>query len=158
VISRKEELLASFDDAWSYKWESFEYVLQGIGEKEALYQHPIYVNEPPEDGYPPAGTILWHLVHLAHCYKHYVTIIEQRPNRPPDPAAPESHTLAEAVTNLKLYRDKLREAFAALEEEQFDDELSNARTIASFARMVVRHDAWHSGQIALARRLFRASQ
>jgi hypothetical protein len=154
-MSQKEVLLAAFDDTLSYPEESLEYILRDLTEEEARYQHLSYDSEPPEENYPPAGTALWHLVHLAHCYKHYVNKIEYRPNQPPDILAPAADSLLEAIQNLRTHRARLRETFAALPESAFDEPIANYPSIAAFMRMVTRHDAWHSGQIAVVRRLFR---
>ena len=117
---------------------------------------PSYAAEPLEENYPPAGTILWHLVHLAHCYKHYVNKIEQRPKQPQDILAPEAGSLEEALQNLKSYRLRLRDTFASLSDEAFNEPIASYRDVATFARMVIRHDGWHAGQIAVIRRIVRS--
>ncbi len=152
----KEELLASFDEAWSDAWESLESVTKNLTEEEALYQHPSYSDVPLEEGHPPSGTVLWHLVHLAHCYRHYCNVIRERPAQPADPPVPEAHSVQEALDNLRHYRLELRNTIAALTEEELEDKLYHEKSIAKFARAIVRHDAWHGGQIAVARRLFRS--
>lgn len=154
-MTRKDEILAAYDDAWSWRWESLTTALNGVTEEEAAFQHPIYSDVEREESHPPSGSILWHLVHLAHCYRHYVSSIELRPKQGEDYPPPEANSLAEAISNLKLYRAELRNAIASVPEEQLDDEIFNYKTVAQFARMTVRHDAWHASQIAIARRLYR---
>ncbi|HET6400349.1 MAG TPA: DinB family protein [Candidatus Kapabacteria bacterium] len=154
-MTRKEEILAAFDDAWGYKWESLESVLNGITEEAAAYQHPIYSEVEREEGYPPAGTILWHLVHLAHCYRHYAGTIEQRPKEREEMPVPEANSLAEAISNLKRYRAELQSAIASVPEDRLDDEVFDYDTVAYLVRMIVRHDAWHASQIAVAKRMYR---
>jgi hypothetical protein len=154
-MTRKEEILAAYDDAWSYKWESLTAALNGVTEEEAVYQHRIYSDVEREAGHPLSGSILWHLVHLAHCYLHYVSAIERRPEASEEFPPPEANSLEEAIANLKHYRAELRNAIASVPEEQLDDEVSNYKTVAQLARMTVRHDAWHASQIVIAKRLYR---
>ena len=154
-MTRKNELLTGYDAAWSREWESLQSVLKNLTEEEARYQHPAYSDEPPEDGHPPAGTVLWHLIHLPHCYRHYVNVIRQRPAKPDDPPPPESNSVEEAIANLLLDRADLRDAIAELSEEQLDEKLYYGGTVADLVRGSVRHNAWHAGQIAVARRLYR---
>ena len=154
-MTRKEELLAAFDDAWSHKWESLEGALKGVSEEEAVYRHDSYADEPPEEGYPPAGTILWHLVHLAHCYRNYAVRIEHRPHQQEDVPAPPADSLSEAIGNLKRYRMELRAAIEHVPEAALEEKLPAGEPVASFVRSVVRHDAWHAAQIVVVRRLWR---
>jgi hypothetical protein len=154
-MSRKQELLLAFDDAWSYKWESLWVVLDGVTDEEAFYQHPVYSDTEQEPMHPPSGTILWHLVHLGQCYLHYRERIIHRPENTEAPDPPEAHSLEEGIQNLKRCRKMLRDTFESLQEEELEDKYYGMHTVAELARMVVRHDAWHSAQIAVARRLYR---
>lgn len=154
-MTRKDELLTSYDAAWSREWESLQSVLKNLTEEESRYQHPAYAEESLEDGYPPAGSVLWYLIHLPHCYRHYVNIIRERPAKPNVPATPESNTLEQAIANLLHDRAVLRDTIAMLTEDELDEKLYYDGTVADLVRGTVRHDAWHGGQIALARRLYR---
>jgi uncharacterized damage-inducible protein DinB len=154
-VTRKEEILAAYNDAWSYKWESLTAALSSISEEEAEYQHPIYADAHCEEGLPASGSILWHIVHLADCYRHYVSTIERRPDAAEEFPPPEAHSLSEAISILKRCRMELRNAIDGIPEEDLDDEVFNYGTIAQLARMTVRHDAWHGAQIVVAKRLYR---
>ncbi|MDP4200903.1 MAG: DinB family protein [Bacteroidota bacterium] len=154
-MTRKIELLTAYDAAWDREWESLQSVLKHLTEEEARYQHPAYSEEPLEDGHPPAGTVLWYIVHLPHCYRHYADIIRQRPNKPEDPHPPESNSVEEALANLQHDRTELRNTIATLSEEELDEKLYYGGTVPDLVRGTVRHDAWHAGQIAVARRLYR---
>jgi uncharacterized damage-inducible protein DinB len=154
-MSRNTEVLAAFDDTWSHKWESFEFVLNGITEEEAKYHHVAYAGEPPEEVHPPAGTIHWHLTHLRQCYWFYTDAIRQRPNEPKPVYPPETHSLTEAIEMLKESRDKFRATIASLTDADLEDPLCRGETVAEFIRASVRHDAWHCGQIAMVKRLAR---
>ncbi len=151
----KDEMLASYDAAWDREWESLQSVLKNLTEEEARYQHPSYSGEPHEPGLPPPGSIYWHLVHLPHCYRHYVNIIRSRPAEPAEVPPPASQSVEEAIANLLLDRADLRDAIAELSEEQLDEKLYYGGTVVDLVRGTVRHDAWHGGQIAVARRLYR---
>ena len=154
-MTRKDELLAAYDDACSYSWESLESVLNGIGDEEAAFRHPIYSDTETEEHHPPSGTILWHLVHLADCYGWYKAVIEARPVRPEDTVGPEAYTLREAKENLLTWRAALRETIVNVPDDQLDEPIHSGKTVASLTRMSIRHDAWHASQIAVARRLYR---
>ena len=154
-MTGKEELLASFDDVLSNKWDSIESILKGISEEEVLYQNPVYSKEEREVGHPLSGTILWHIVHLADCYQWYKGKIISRPEKPVQLPPPEVQNLAEGITNLKLHRTELRDCISSLSEDQLGEKLYDGKTVSDLARASVRHDAWHGGQIAVARRLYR---
>jgi hypothetical protein len=158
TLTAKEELLAAYDDALSYQWESLDAALRDVSENEAWYQDPAYLGEPAGDGYPPAGTILWHVVHLAHCYRSYRLNVIERPNKVVDPPTPVASSLAEAIANLRQYRSELRETIAALRDEQLAEPLQNYESISEQMRMMIRHDAWHGGQISMIKRLHRFTQ
>jgi hypothetical protein len=154
-MTRKAELLAAFDDAWDHKWESVSYALSGISEDEANYQHSAYADEPEEPGHPPSGTILWHIVHLAHCYVNYAARVQSRPNEPGELPPPQYESLPNAIENLRAARGSFREAIEGLSEEQLDDVLYYGKPVIDLARSTVRHDVWHGAQIMVARRLYR---
>jgi uncharacterized damage-inducible protein DinB len=152
---RKDELLAAFDAAWDADWESIAAALKDVTEEEARFQHASYRDAEQQEGLPPNGSILWHIVHLGQCYQLYVRIIEERPNEPQDAEAPNILSLQEAIAYLKRERSALRDTIDSLREEQLDEMLYYGKPILSLCRGSVRHDVWHAGQIALARRLYR---
>lgn len=154
-MTSKEELLASFDQVWSHPEESVELALKGVTEEEAWYQHSAYVKEEREDNHPPSGSILWHLVHLGHCYRWYKAIIISRPDKPTEPSPPEAKSLDEGIANVKVCHDELRDCLLSLSEDQLSEKLYSGKTVIELARASIRHDAWHGGQIAVAKRLCR---
>ncbi len=154
-MTQKEELLTAFDEAWSFKWESIESVLGDISNEEALYQHPSYANLQQEESHPPPGTILTLLVHLTDCYGYYRALIIHRPEMLNVPAPLEASNMKVAMVNLALRRLELREAIDSLAEQQLEEKIYNHKSVAQLIRMLIRHDAWHSGQIALIKRLYR---
>ncbi len=154
-MMRKEELLICFDQVAHHPEESVELALKGITEEESWYQHPAYSIEEREVGHPPSGSILWYVVHLADCYTWYKALILERPARPEYLAVPDIKNLAEGIIIMKSCRADLRECIASIADEQFEDILCNGRSISDQVRMIIRHDAWHGGQIAVARRLAR---
>jgi uncharacterized damage-inducible protein DinB len=155
LMTRKSELLAAFDAAWDANWESLSAALKDVTEEEALFQHPVYSDAKKRTGFPANGSILWHVVHLAECYRLYVRMIEQRPHEPEDAEAPKISTLQEGIAYLKDERAALRHAIDALDDTQLDEMLYYGKPILSLCRGTVRHDAWHGGQIVVARRLYR---
>jgi hypothetical protein len=154
-MTRKEELLAAFDDSGRFGWESLDKKLEGVSPEEALYQHPMYAGEPLEAEHPPEGTILWHLVHLANVYRWYLGVIEARPQEPEIADFPLAKSLEESRMNLRISRQKFRDHIALLPEEALDEPHFDGRTPLLITRMMSRHDAWHTAQIAVLRRLYR---
>lgn len=158
-MTRKEEMLKAFDEVWLRKWESLEgYTLKDITEEEALYQHPAYKDEPLEEGHPPTGTVLYLLTHLYDVYRYYTMVVINRPKDVTSPPPPEAHSVAEAVDYIKKFRAELRDVFESLTEEQLEEPVSGDRTVAQLLRMLPRHDSWHTGQIAMLRRLYGARE
>jgi hypothetical protein len=158
MLTEKQTLLAAFDDAWSHKWESFEGVTKDLTEEEVQFQHPAYVDEKQEDGWPLPGTILWQLVHIEYWYTYYIECLE----RPTDtsstlPQVNAKSTLAEAMQQLLATRKTLRDRIHDLPDEGLDFMLLGRIRTGEFIRMIIRHDAWHSSQIAVARRLYRSA-
>lgn len=154
-MNSKEELLSAFDEAWSFKWESIIASIAEVTDDEANFQHAAYASVEREEGHPPSGTILYFVFHLADCYAYYVSLIVNRPQRLELPTAPSVSNMNEAVALLTANRALLRDAVASLTEEQLQEPIYNHKTVAQLVRMSIRHDAWHSGQIAVIRRLYK---
>lgn len=154
-MTSKEELLAAFDDVYAHKWESMQTAFKNVTEDEANYQHESYRDAERYPGDPLPGTILWYAHHLAHCYDHYTEAIKRRPEKVPPPPPPEILPIDQMIELLKANRAMLREVVASLSEEALDEELASGASVADFIRASIRHDAWHSGQVAVARRLYR---
>ena len=150
-------LLASFDDAWGHAWESVASVLGDLEDREAFWQSPAYADVPPEDGWPPPGSVAWHVAHLAHCKRYYTRILlrEGHPGRPKDKAWTPLATVAELTEALQSAHAAQRAALAALGDADLCETAGNGTSFREFVSITTRHDTWHAGQIAVARRLFR---
>lgn len=154
-LTQKEEILGAFDDVWSHKWESFTRISDDLTDEEARFVHPVYFDAEPDPGAPTAGSILWQLSHLEYCYRYYTDLLNAIPNQPSEVEATNPSTVEQALAQLRSSREALRERIVKLPDEAFDLKVYNGDTVAQFIRMVTRHDAWHSSQIAIARRLYR---
>ena len=78
-------LLEAFDGAGRAEEESLALALRGLTPAEAKWQPPAYAQQREVPGLPPAGTILWHVVHLVHCARHYAGLeqgSDRREGRP----------------------------------------------------------------------------
>ena len=157
-MSSLDQLLQMFDDAWSHKDESVKTVLSDMTPEEALWQHPAYSARDQMPGMPAAGTILWQVAHLEHSARHYTEILRDRPiaDEPMTPP-PKLSTLSELLAMLQSAHAELREQIAKLTEAGLSQPCARGMTVAEFLRMVIRHDTWHAGQMAVTRRLFRCS-
>ncbi len=145
-------------DAWSHAWESLETVLRGITDEEAGFQDPAYAQEPEESGWPAPGSIHWQVAHVTHCKRYYALLLRKRgeAERPSvDPRSPTTDIAGE-IAELSAAQADLLEAAAGIEPVELSGSVPTGMAIPEFLSLVARHDAWHGGQIALARRLYRA--
>jgi uncharacterized damage-inducible protein DinB len=155
MLTEKQTLLAAFDDARSHKWESFDHVTKDLTEAEVQFVHPIYAEEKQEEGWPTPGSILWHLVHMEYWYRYYIDCLEKPTEDSPLPTPDSAATLETAMEKLNATRKTLRNRISDIPDEGLDFSLRGRIRTGEFIRMIIRHDSWHSAQIALARRLFR---
>ena len=149
-------LLEAFDGAGRAEEESLALALRGLTPGEAEWQPPTYAHQHEPPGLPPAGTILWHVVHLAHCARHYAEILRQRPvvTEPPTPP-PGFADLRKLLEELESSRVALREQIAGLRESDLATACARQMTVFQFVLMAIRHESWHAGQIMVLRRLMR---
>jgi len=156
-MSELAAFLRQFDDSWSHRYESLCDVLAGVTEAEAFHQAPCYAAEPRENDWPAPGTIAWQVAHLAHC-KRYYTLFFLNPGAadPPEvtPWTPVA-TFVESRELLETMHSRQRAAMAAFRDDQLDLIAGNGMPFREFLSMSIRHDAWHGGQIVVARRLYR---
>jgi len=142
--------LVQLDHAWRHEWESLMSVLDGVTEEEAAWQAPCYRGAAVGAEEPPAGTIRWHVTHLAHCKREYTARLRgDREARSPTLPRRPTHNLAEDLAELEAAHQDQRAALQALSESEWTP------TVAEFVAGTIRHDVWHGGQIAVARRLWR---
>jgi hypothetical protein len=147
-----EFALSELDGSWGGKWESLMSALKGVTEDEAAWQAPCYVKDLVEkEGWPKPGSILWQVAHIDFCKRYYVSVITGEPEKTPDriPAA----TLHEELEKLRGTQEDLRAAIAALTESRLTQPAEKT-TLHDFIHTIIRHDVWHAGQIAMARRLW----
>jgi uncharacterized damage-inducible protein DinB len=150
-------ILRHFDDAWSHRWESLSSALDGVTEDEAAYQAPCYAADPAEAGWPPPGTIAWQVAHLAHCKRYYGRVLRSVGRGPRPEVAPRipRASFADERAALDAAHAAQRSAIADLDDEALDADAGGGMTVGEFLAGCLRHDTWHAGQIAVARRLFR---
>lgn len=149
-------LLDAFDQNWSHQWESLQPLLQDVSSDEACWQHPSYVSEQDPKGLPEPGTIRWHLGHLEMCARRYVQILHTRPvAENPNVPPPSLTDVRELVRHLEQTRSELRAEIACIDDASLTARCRGEMTVAEFLLMVIRHEAWHAGQIVVIRRLYR---
>lgn len=154
-LTEKQTLLAAFDDARSHKWESFDLVTKDLAEEESQFQHSAYATESHEAGWPQPGTVLWHLVHMEYWYRYYIDCLEKPTEDSPLPTPDSASTLNAAMDKLNSTRKTLRDRISDLPDEGLDFMLRGRIRTGEFIRMIIRHDTYHTAQIAVARRLYR---
>src|SRR5690606_38368839 len=103
------------------------------------------------------GTIRWHVAHLAHYNRYYARVLLMR-NEPgtvePLPRVALGRHEDDVVA-LKATHDALRATIATLSDADLASTLPSGQVIGAFLRAIIRHNAWHAGQIAMMRRLIR---
>ena len=77
--------------------------------------------------------------------------IAREPATPP----PGIAELPELINRLERARRLLREEIQRLSEVDLDAPCARGMGVAEFVRLVIRHEAWHAGQLAVIRRLYR---
>ena len=76
-------------------------------------------------------------------------------DRPPVPERTPSASLEEDRAELDAAHNDQRAAIVDLEDADLQKVVGNGMRMDEFLAMVIRHDTWHAGQTALARRLCR---
>ena len=152
-------LLASFDDVLDHKWESTSSTFTDLTDEEASWQPPAYADVEPEEGLPLPGTILWQIAHLEYCTRHYTDVMRNRPVVEELPIAPPPDLSLNGLTAaLRSAHADLRVEIARLGDDELDTPARGEMSVAEFLRMVMRHEAWHAGQMAMGRRLYRGME
>ena len=153
-----EAILLHLDGAWKHAWESLENVLEGVTDEEFAWQPPGYTDTEHEGPGPLPGSIAWHVAHLTACKQEYACCVRDR-GKDADLGGAEHEippTRKAAHKALEQAHAWLRHQVAALEPAELDLVTNNQMPLGEFLAAVVRHDAWHGGQIALVRRLYRS--
>ena len=159
-MSEIAQLLAVCDENFGATWDSVLSALKGVSANEAAFQHPCYAMVPADANMPPAGSILWQMPHLSACKQMYARILQESLGlQVPEPVEPKRHTAAILLHELRIAHSRLRSTIAALRDEDLSRMLPESTgypgRVDAFIRTVNRHDSWHAGQIALARRLYK---
>ena len=159
-MSEIAQLLAACDENFGATWDSVLSALKGVSANEAAFQHPCYAMVPADANMPPAGSILWQMAHLSVCKQMYARILQESLGlQVPEPVEPKRHTAAILLHELRIAHSRLRSTIAALRDEDLSRMLPESTgypgRVDAFIRTVNRHDSWHAGQIALARRLYK---
>ena len=143
--------LRQFDEAWQHEWESLRPLLEGVTEEEATWQAPCYRDAPVDhESDPPPGTIHWHVVHLAICKHSYTARMLGVEPQPLQTAG----GYTDAVAQLETTHAEQRKVIASLSDDDLERKLTNGVAMDEYLTSTIRHDIWHAGQIALARRLW----
>lgn len=159
-MSEIAQLLAVCDENFGATWDSVLSALKGVSANEAAFQHPCYAMVLADANMPPAGSILWQMAHLSVCKQMYARILQESLGlQVPEPVEPKRHTAAILLHELRIAHSRLRSTIAALRDEDLSRLLPESTgypgRVDAFIRTINRHDSWHGGQIALARRLFK---
>ena len=155
-----QSLLLTMSHAWDHPWESLRGVLDGVTEEEAAFSAEAYRDLWSDDSVPRAGSIHAQVNHLTGCKLYYISVIphvlgEGTALREDDRVAPEP-TFAAEFARLEEVRAREFDQLATLTEDDLDRTTPGGTSLLEFIAATIRHDSWHAGQIAVARRLFRS--
>ena len=154
-MTATEVLVNELDDAFAHKWDSLRTALNGVTEEEALWQAPCYRDVEQEKGMSPSGTILWQVAHLHGCKQGYLDSIRHRGGDAPDKTYPDPEpTLAGELASLMRTQEAMRNEISALTDADLEM-ITCKMPLYQYLNNIIRHDIWHSAQIAMARRLYK---
>lgn len=145
--------VAHLEDASDHEFESLRSVLEGVSEEEAAWQAPCYSAENDEWPGLRTGSIHWHVWHLADCKRVYAASYRNDSGAVEVPE-PLPQFGAEWRRLVEEHHEQVR-ALSSLTDEDLDRSDGQGPPLGKQVAAHVRHDAWHGGQIALIRRLYR---
>lgn len=139
------------------RWDSFRSVLDGVTEAEAAWVPPGYdVNLHLEEGWPANGSILWQANHILACKTSYLETLLRREGGLAGSGYRVLHGLEEVLAAAGPLHRAFRDALAPLPDREFARPIdADGTTLMQHLENAIRHEAWHSGQIAVIRRLYR---
>jgi hypothetical protein len=143
----KSHLVWQCERLWSDELESFEYAVRGVTEEEAAWQAPAYADVERQDGWPPPGTVFWHVAHLGEYQRQLAGHLRQE--SPPAGSYRPAARFADELARVHDARRMVASALAELPDERFAGEDVVRRIQEYFL-----HDVWHTAQILVARRLY----
>lgn len=141
----------------SDRWDSFRSVLEGVTEAEASWVPPGYdLDLHVEEGWPANGTILWQANHILACKTSYLETLLRRGGGLAGGGYTVHHDLAGVLAAAGPLHRAFLEAVSALPDREFGRPVdADGTTLMQHLENAIRHEAWHSGQIAVIRRLYR---
>jgi hypothetical protein len=127
-----------------------------VTDHEAAWQHESYVDAQDAKGLTSPARFAGTLVTSNSAPRRYVQILRTRPvaENPVIPP-PALTTLSDMVHRFERVRHELRAEIARIDDADLTAPCRAAMTLDEFLLRVIRHEAWHAGQIAVIRRLYR---
>jgi uncharacterized damage-inducible protein DinB len=153
-------LISLYNAVHSDRWDSFLSVLDGVDEEMARWVPEAYSFDLViEEGWPANGSILWFGNHILACKTGYLHTVCAMDGALPEP----EYTFETILAGLRGAAVALHAAFiarlAGLPDSRFGDPVdTDGTTLADHMSNAIRHEAWHSGQMAVIRRLYRWQQ
>jgi len=140
-------------DSWAHPWEGFCSSFEKCTQDEADWVSPAYAEEKSDAGWPPTGSILWHLNHVGACKQTYAWQISNPTKESGEPDWAVCPKIEELVASLQRVNGEfIRACNAANRKSKIMGK--GGHTFDQFIGIALRHETWHAGQIALIRRLY----
>lgn len=153
-------LIRLYDAVHNDRWDSFLSVLDGVDEEMAHWVPGAYSFDLlNEEGWPANGSILWFGNHILACKTGYLHTVCAMDGPLPEP----EYAFVTDLAGLRAAAVALHASFiaclAGLPDARFADPVDTGGTsLADHLSNAIRHEAWHSGQMAVIRRLYRWQQ
>ena len=147
-------MLKVITDSWDHPWEGFKSSFVGCNQSEVEWVAPCYENEQTEIEWPLAGSILWHLNHVGACKSAYAWDL----NHPDEKDNLSTWSVELNLDKLRLRLDEVHDEFCKA-SKIFDPRRvimgKGGHALEEYIGIVIRHEIWHGGQIALIRRMYK---
>jgi hypothetical protein len=155
-MNKNRAYISIFNDVYRDKWDSFLYSIRNVDEEMLNWVPDCYSfdlhNNP---GWPLNGSILWLCNHIiANKVNYYQTVVDlhDRTNVGYQP----TFTINEIIEKSNVSHDDFIKKLIELDKEDFNKVVcSDGMNLERFLNNAIRHEAWHSGQIVVIKRLFK---
>lgn len=153
-------LIRLYDAVHNDRWDSFLSVLDGVDEELARWVPGAYSFDLViEEGWPANGSILWFGNHILACKTGYLHTVRSMGGALPEPEYTFVGTLAGLREAAMALHASFISCLAGLPDSRFGEPVdTDGTSLLDHLGNAIRHEAWHSGQMAVIRRLYRWQQ
>jgi hypothetical protein len=140
-------------DSWTHPWEGFSSSFKNCTQDEIDWVSSAYLNATTETDWPPAGSISWHLNHVGACKQSYAWQINNPSRENGEPDWFVCRKKDELLLSLDRVHAEFMNACGSCDQSAIIMG-KGGHSFPQFIGIVMRHEIWHGGQIALIRRMY----